>query len=454
MSAGLVTSRLLQNEVTGIDMHVPLYKEIRGTMMSGHVEYQIIVVTWLAAFKSSKHKPEDIVQLVVSKKFSEIDEFYNRLVGQYPKIILPAMPRKTLFVGEADIRERRVAFDELVKFIAKNSQLATCSDVLEFLGATSTVGDLKTRNVADWDEQDKDHVFSFFEKEETPTATCIVKKHVLPAKLNEEENDGDVNSDENDLGLLISAKCTDQRRITLTQSQVAIKPKLCLFNETEEIDDDFFRPAAKDCKDKLFEDSDMAGKVKCGDPLLLPTPYKDVASADLTLDVDTYELFRIEDNFDKLLHVKKCVKAKPVDASKPNMTKPALPVKPFLLSGVGGPVEGVPPVVEGAKASDPYDRPRHDAVAENRRLTFPLPWVGSSVTARFNMKGKGTKGKTLLEKTKVYRAIQDGVMTCDAAADTEGIITQIATDIWPRSGPHLPHSSGPHTAWNDGDDST
>lgn len=57
--------RSLQNEATGIDLQVPLYHEIRGTMMTGHVEYQIIVVTRLSAFKSSKHKPGDIVQLVV-----------------------------------------------------------------------------------------------------------------------------------------------------------------------------------------------------------------------------------------------------------------------------------------------------------------------------------------------------------------------------------------------------
>lgn len=35
-------------------------------MMSGHVEYQILVVTRLAAFKSAKHKPEDVVQFLVS----------------------------------------------------------------------------------------------------------------------------------------------------------------------------------------------------------------------------------------------------------------------------------------------------------------------------------------------------------------------------------------------------
>ncbi|XP_010867211.2 HCLS1-binding protein 3 isoform X2 [Esox lucius] len=342
MSEGLITSRLLQNEVTGIDMHVPLYKEIRGTMMTGHVEYQIIVVTCLAAFKSTKHKPEDIVQLVVSKKYSEIDEFYHRLVAQYPKIILPAMPRKALFVGETDIRERRVAFDELVKFISKNSQLATCPEVLEFLGAKSRVADLKTRNAPDWKDQDNE-VFNFFEREEAPAASGRVTKHVSPAKLNEEE-DGDGNADENYLGPLGNVKCNRQKKITHTEPKVAIQP---LFNEAENIDDDLFQPAAKDSKVKLFEDSDLAGKVKLGDPLLLPTAYKDVASADLGLEEDTDELFRIEDNLDKLLQVKS-VKAKPGAASKPKMapkSKPALPVKPSPISGVAG----VPPVAGEVK---------------------------------------------------------------------------------------------------------
>jgi len=51
---------------TGLDLSVPEYQEIRGKMMSGHVEYHIVVVTRLAAFKSAKHKPEDVVQFMVS----------------------------------------------------------------------------------------------------------------------------------------------------------------------------------------------------------------------------------------------------------------------------------------------------------------------------------------------------------------------------------------------------
>ncbi|KAG7265389.1 hypothetical protein CRUP_011095 [Coryphaenoides rupestris] len=128
MADGLLTSRRLQNEATGIDLLVPLHQEVRGSMMTGHVEYQIIVITRLVAFKSPRHKPGDVVQLVVSKKYSEMDEFYYRLIARYPKFPLPAMPRKTLFVGESDIRERRVAFDDLMKAIAKHPTLAACSE--------------------------------------------------------------------------------------------------------------------------------------------------------------------------------------------------------------------------------------------------------------------------------------------------------------------------------------
>uniref|UniRef100_A0A8C9EZE7 Uncharacterized protein n=1 Tax=Pavo cristatus TaxID=9049 RepID=A0A8C9EZE7_PAVCR len=54
------------NTHTGLDLSVPEYQEVRGKMMSGHVEYHIVVVTRLAAFKSAKHKPEDVVQLFSS----------------------------------------------------------------------------------------------------------------------------------------------------------------------------------------------------------------------------------------------------------------------------------------------------------------------------------------------------------------------------------------------------
>lgn len=58
--------RRVQNVHTGLDLTVPQHQEVRGRMMSGHVEYQILAVTRLAAFKSAKHRPEDVVQFLVS----------------------------------------------------------------------------------------------------------------------------------------------------------------------------------------------------------------------------------------------------------------------------------------------------------------------------------------------------------------------------------------------------
>lgn len=63
----LLLYRQVQNVHTGLDLTVPQHQEVRGKMMSGHVEYQILVVTRLAVFKSAKHRPEDVVQFLVSR---------------------------------------------------------------------------------------------------------------------------------------------------------------------------------------------------------------------------------------------------------------------------------------------------------------------------------------------------------------------------------------------------
>lgn len=70
----------------------------------------------------------------VSKKYSEIEELYQRLAARYPQASLPLLPRKVLFVGESDICERRAMFNDIMKFISKNEDLATSPELLEFLG--------------------------------------------------------------------------------------------------------------------------------------------------------------------------------------------------------------------------------------------------------------------------------------------------------------------------------
>lgn len=75
----------------------------------------------------------------VSKKYSEIEEFYQKLSSCYPAASLPPLPRKVLFVGESDIRERRAVFDEILRCISKDAELAGSPELLEFLGTQSSI---------------------------------------------------------------------------------------------------------------------------------------------------------------------------------------------------------------------------------------------------------------------------------------------------------------------------
>ncbi|XP_026871124.2 HCLS1-binding protein 3 [Electrophorus electricus] len=337
MPDGLITSRPLQNEATGIDLQVPLYQEIRGSMMTGHVEYQIVVVTRLAAFKNAKHKPGDVVQLVVSKKYSEIDEFYYSLAAQYPSIHLPAMPRKALFVGEADIRERRTAFNELVRFISKHPTLSTCPELFEFLGAKNTVHDVKPSNTPDWLVEDEDSGLDFFGKDEAPYIQPEeAKKPVKEEKVHEVKEDDDEEELFDPLGGVRSKK----PKAAVALAKPAPKHKVFLFDEWDDPDKELFQPARMDNNLKLFEDPDLGGGVTLGDSLLLPNAYqKTTAFLSSQLDeIMEEELFSVEEDLDKLLVINKTMRPKPAIAPKPQpalKVKPAVPQKPSSLAQAG-----------------------------------------------------------------------------------------------------------------------
>ncbi|KAJ7341483.1 hypothetical protein JRQ81_005633 [Phrynocephalus forsythii] len=196
--AVLVTTRPLENTHTGIDLSVPAFQVIRGKMLSGHAEYNIVVVAQLAAFKSAKHRPEDIVQFMVSKTYSEIEEFYQKLVTRYSPTSLPPLPRKVMFVSESEVRERRAAFDKIMRAISKEPGLATSPELLEFLGTRSTGGtDVKGKNLPD-KEEDEDDDFSFSRKED------IVGEQQQPQQQEEEEEEEE--DDVDPLGVLKSKK--------------------------------------------------------------------------------------------------------------------------------------------------------------------------------------------------------------------------------------------------------
>ncbi|XP_051502243.1 HCLS1-binding protein 3 isoform X1 [Myxocyprinus asiaticus] len=305
MPDGLITNRPLQNESTGIDLHVPLYQEVRGSMITGHVEYQIVVVTRLAAFKSAKHKPGDVVQFVVSKKYSELDEFYHSLMTRYPSITLPSMPRKALFVGETDLRERRVAFDELVKFISKHPMLANCSELLEFLGAKTTLSDFKTTNKPEKEEED---CLDFFGRDEPSSFVSVSHtKSVKPPQPHEEEELFDP------LGSERYKKHRNTRNVSpVAKSDTIPKPKT-LFDEEDDPDKGLFTPEVK-ADMRLFEDPHF-GRT---DILMCSNASNNsIQSTDSKMDEDIDELFRVEVDLDKLLTVSKTAKRRPDIALKP-----------------------------------------------------------------------------------------------------------------------------------------
>ncbi|XP_019392889.1 PREDICTED: HCLS1-binding protein 3 [Crocodylus porosus] len=330
--AVLGTTRQVQNAHTGIDLSVPKYQEIHGKMMSGHVEYHIVAVTRLAAFKSAKHRPEDVVQFMVSKKYSEIEEFYQKLAAHYPHTSLPQLPRKVLFVGELDIRERRTAFNDIMKFIAKEVDLATSPELLEFLGTKFTgVIDLKGKNVPDDREEEEEHeVLDFFKER---TSNTVSQMPVVTGQGAKKEDEEEEEEDVDPLGIIRSKKLKKLPPPPAKED----RPKLNIFDEEIYPDEGLFGPVkdfsstgSKDSsiKDnlKLFEDPDLGGTVKLGDSLLLPTACgQKEQRLSTSLDEDMEELFRVEEDLEKILKIS----SKP----KPKVpAKPTLPKKPIITT--------------------------------------------------------------------------------------------------------------------------
>ncbi|XP_058143652.1 HCLS1-binding protein 3 [Dasypus novemcinctus] len=354
--AVLVTSRRVQNAHTGLDLTVPQHQEVRGRLMAGHVEYQILVVTRLAAFKSAKHRPDDVVQFLVSKKYSELEALYQKLSSRHPAASLPPLPRKVLFVGESDIRERTAAFDEILRCVSRDAELAGSPELLEFLG-TRTPGALHAPGAAasalDADGQagPSTEALDFFEQQDRVAAAG-------PPGL-EREDMGTCSGQEeaalDPLGILRSRK-PEKHPEAVTRPRAL--PRLTIFDEEVDPDEGLFGPSRKfsprsPAEDaaprhalKLFDDPELGGAVPLGDPLLLPAAHgSGRPAASLGHQDASEELFRVEEDLDHILNLgaKPTPKAKPPVATKPPVAaKPPLPRKP-----AGAPTAGPPAAATG-----------------------------------------------------------------------------------------------------------
>ncbi|XP_069584247.1 HCLS1-binding protein 3 [Ranitomeya imitator] len=337
MAAPVLTSRQVQNVHTALDMWVPEYQEIRGKMMTGHVEYQIVVVTSLPAFKSSRHSSDDVVQFVISRKYSEIEEFYHKFASLYPKYSLPPFPRKVLFVGETDIRERRAAFNDIVKAIANEKELAASPELRHFLG--STFGDfIQPKSVRPYINYSEDG--DFF-KDEAPAEDRLLqmasklqnrKTEVQEEPEEEEEEEEEVDLDP--LGIM-KEKRIKKKFIPKKTEDPKLPPNatLALFDDEVDPDSELFKASANNSATskktyklsddiKIFEEQDLGGIVKVGDSLLLLSACGNNPSFKPSTAEDTDALFRVEEDLEKLLSLGMKTKNKP---------KPQIPAKPTFL---------------------------------------------------------------------------------------------------------------------------
>ncbi|KAL4686628.1 hypothetical protein H8957_004907 [Semnopithecus entellus] len=369
--AVLVTSRRLQNAHTGLDLTVPQHQEVRGKMMSGHVEYQILVVTRLAAFKSAKHRPEDVVQFLVSKKYSEIEEFYQKLSSRYAAASLPPLPRKVLFVGESDIRERRAVFNEILRCVSKDAELAGSPELLEFLGTRSPgAAGLTSRDSCVLDGTDSqtgndEEAFDFFEQqdqvaEEGPPIQGLKGEDAEESLEEEEALDP--------LGIMRSKKPKKHPKVAMKAKP---SPRLTIFDEEVDPDQGLFGPGRKQFPQgpsedvssmdplMLFDDPDLGRAVPLGDSLLLPAACESGGPTPRLGHRDaSKELFRVEEDLDQILNLGAEPKPKPQPKPKPPVAaKPAIPRKPAVprKAGLAEAVAGPQKPQEQIQAMDEMD---------------------------------------------------------------------------------------------------
>lgn len=141
--------------------------------------------------------------------------------------------------------------------------------------------------------------------------------------------------------------------------EVAMRPKpsprLTIFDEEVDPDAGLFSPGKKvsprtpleTTQDslKLFDDPDLGGAVSLGDPLLLPAARESGGPTTSPEYRDaSKELFRIEEDLDRILNLGSEPKPKPQPKPKPLVpAKPALPKKPTVPPSVGPSETGAGP---------------------------------------------------------------------------------------------------------------
>ncbi|XP_078583375.1 HCLS1-binding protein 3-like [Branchiostoma floridae x Branchiostoma japonicum] len=310
--AATVTTRELRNTETGLDLSVPQTEEIAGTLATTTL-YQTIVITDLSVFKSPKHRENDIVQFMCSHKYAEFEALHKSLDEKFSGTALPALPSRMVLKSSAAVtKERRNACDTFLRFVARTPKLATCPELLEFLGVSKSKATYYLRRaeakIAPSQKENKEDIFEEKPANDEPTKPQNVQD--LSKKV--DIFGGDVVDD------------ADVDLFGQTSSSTAVDDELFGAAPVKKVD------VSRSQGVKLFGEEDDDDQ-----ELFIPEGARVEAKPEPTLEVeDNTDLLTIEDDLDKLLNVSKekpkpSPKPRPVPAPRPGKKPPTAP-KPSL----------------------------------------------------------------------------------------------------------------------------
>ncbi|KAL5013680.1 hypothetical protein ScPMuIL_007950 [Solemya velum] len=353
MLSATVTVRELKNKDTGIDLSIPRCKETPGLLGSTY-DYHVVVVSRLSFFKSPKHKDGDVVQFMVPRKYKEFEDLHTKLNEVHPATVLPPIPRKTLVVSRAVAMERQGSLEKFLKFLAMTPKLCTSVPLLQFLGVSSMkAGSYRKQSDKGEEETHPEHTEEIDDDVEGKTQE-------VPDDLFEEEGDEEIDTD--------------------------------LFTADDRLREDsgeLLEEQPEERRTRLFDNPDLGGAVDFGEDvdLFVPGSIEDGPSlrpeSSLVTTENNSDLFKIEDDLDKLLDLKKDTKkSEPIE--KPvleNRPKPAPRKKPTTAKKPDSPQNSEQNVgdvtSELSSPVQPKPAPRSKPAVKSKPALDKKPTLGS-----------------------------------------------------------------------------
>eukprot|EP00112_Aurelia_sp_Birch-Aquarium-sp1_P008250 Seg1904.3 transcript_id=Seg1904.3/GoldUCD/mRNA.D3Y31 product="Vacuolar protein sorting-associated protein 37A" protein_id=Seg1904.3/GoldUCD/D3Y31 len=294
----------LKNKVTGIDLMVPDYEEKAGRI-SKTATFNVIVITRLFYYKTPRHKESDVVQFLISKRFEEFEDLYQKLNARFPSVLFPALPAKSMIVNTSVLLARKKFADELMHLVARTQKLCCSPMILEFLGVRKP--------------------------SKSTQQTIVVSEDIYEEKKTEEVE----STPEQTLSPEIEQSAQNEARKLEEEHQDLFVPVDLDTSNVSDISgqDDIFNPSNSkklQLHASLFEDELEKPDQKDETDLFMPADAKVEVQRKVALeeDEDTDDLLNVEESMDDLLALSKKSERKQSIKAATTTSRPSVKPKP------------------------------------------------------------------------------------------------------------------------------